>query len=134
TLPAARAATRSRPACAPAASRRAPRAGNERSVFNERRRCRRRAPPPGPGQLAHPLRRGARHEPATRGAFSMSEQAAAAEAQKEGPYRTAADAPKSIVTLRGIHKTFWRGKEPIRVLENLDLDVPNGSFEALMGP
>jgi putative ABC transport system ATP-binding protein len=40
----------------------------------------------------------------------------------------------AIVTLSGIHKTFYRGKEPIHVLENLDLDVPNGSFEALMGP
>ncbi len=40
----------------------------------------------------------------------------------------------SIVTLTGITKTFFRGKEPIPVLENLDLDVPSGSFEALMGP
>jgi len=40
----------------------------------------------------------------------------------------------SIVTLSGINKTFYRGKEPIPVLENLDLDVPSGSFEALMGP
>ncbi len=41
---------------------------------------------------------------------------------------------QSIVTLKGISKTFHRGKEPIHVLENLDLDVPQGSFEALMGP
>jgi putative ABC transport system ATP-binding protein len=41
---------------------------------------------------------------------------------------------ESIVTLSGINKTFYRGKEPIRVLEKLDLDVPSGSFEALMGP
>jgi len=40
----------------------------------------------------------------------------------------------AIVTLTGIKKTFFRGKEPIHVLENLDLDVPAGSFEALMGP
>ncbi len=40
----------------------------------------------------------------------------------------------SIVTLSGIDKTFHRGKEPIHVLEKLDLDVPQGSFEALMGP
>jgi len=56
------------------------------------------------------------------------------DAAEKDPYRTAAPAPKSIVTLRGIFKTFWRGKEPVRVLENLDLDVPEGSFEALMGP
>jgi putative ABC transport system ATP-binding protein len=42
--------------------------------------------------------------------------------------------PESIVTLHGIQKTFHRGKEAIHVLENLDLDVPSGSFEALMGP
>ena len=40
----------------------------------------------------------------------------------------------SIVTLHGINKTFHRGKEAIHVLDNLDLDVPGGSFEALMGP
>jgi putative ABC transport system ATP-binding protein len=40
----------------------------------------------------------------------------------------------SIVTLKGINKTFYRGKEPIHVLDKLDLDVPTGSFEALMGP
>jgi putative ABC transport system ATP-binding protein len=40
----------------------------------------------------------------------------------------------SIVTLKSIAKTFYRGKEPIHVLEKLDLDVPAGSFEALMGP
>jgi putative ABC transport system ATP-binding protein len=57
-----------------------------------------------------------------------------AAAEKEGPYRTAAPGPKPIVKLRGIFKTFWRGKEPVKVLENLDLDVPDGSFEALMGP
>src|SRR2546423_12546188 len=55
-------------------------------------------------------------------------------AGKDGPYRSAAAGPKSIVKLREITKTFWRGKEPVRVLENLDLDVPEGSFEALMGP
>jgi len=40
----------------------------------------------------------------------------------------------SIVTLKGVSKTFYRGKEPIHVLAGLDLDVPSGSFEALMGP
>jgi putative ABC transport system ATP-binding protein len=44
------------------------------------------------------------------------------------------EAAESIVTLSGIDKTFYRGKEPIHVLEKLDLDVPSGSFEALMGP
>jgi putative ABC transport system ATP-binding protein len=41
---------------------------------------------------------------------------------------------KPIVELRGVTKVFYRGKEPLRVLEGIDLDVPEGSFEALMGP
>ena len=41
---------------------------------------------------------------------------------------------KPIVELRGVTKVFYRGKEPLRVLEGIDLDVPDGSFEALMGP
>lgn len=40
----------------------------------------------------------------------------------------------AIVRLKGIVKTFWRGKEPVPVLNGLDLEVPEGSFEALMGP
>ena len=39
-----------------------------------------------------------------------------------------------LVRLRSIKKTYWRGKEPVHVLDGLDLDVPAGSFEALMGP
>jgi putative ABC transport system ATP-binding protein len=39
-----------------------------------------------------------------------------------------------IIRLRGISKTYYRGSEGVRVLENLDLDVPKASFEALMGP
>src|SRR5213078_4906647 len=50
------------------------------------------------------------------------------------PYRGTTTGTESIVTLSKITKTFFRGSEPIRVLEGLDLDVPNGSFEALMGP
>jgi putative ABC transport system ATP-binding protein len=40
----------------------------------------------------------------------------------------------SIVKLRGVTKTYQRGGEAVRVLEDLDLDVPTGSYEALMGP
>jgi putative ABC transport system ATP-binding protein len=39
-----------------------------------------------------------------------------------------------IVTLRAVSKTYARGGEAVQVLEGLDLDVPSGSFEALMGP
>src|SRR5258708_11937747 len=39
-----------------------------------------------------------------------------------------------IVELRGVSKTFYRGREAVPVLENPDLDVPEGAFEAFMGP
>src|SRR5262249_22037158 len=47
----------------------------------------------------------------------------------ETPYRNG-----GIVDLRGVSKTFYRGKEAVPVLENLSLQVPEGAFEALMGP
>ncbi len=53
-----------------------------------------------------------------------------AEAAAEVPGKPA----KSIVELRGVAKTFFRGKEPIHVLEDINLEIPEGSFEALMGP
>lgn len=40
----------------------------------------------------------------------------------------------NIVRARGITKTFKRGAETIHVLHDLDLDIPNGEFLALMGP
>src|SRR5258708_989937 len=39
-----------------------------------------------------------------------------------------------IVTLRGVSKTYARGGESVDVLQGLDLEVPSGSYEALMGP
>ena len=40
----------------------------------------------------------------------------------------------AAVHVRGIEKTFRRGSEEVRVLSQLDLDVPAGDFLALMGP
>ena len=40
----------------------------------------------------------------------------------------------AIVELRGVTKVFFRGKEPLRVLDGINLEVIEGSFEALMGP
>jgi putative ABC transport system ATP-binding protein len=40
----------------------------------------------------------------------------------------------AIVRLTGVSKTYERGDEAVRVLEQLDLEVPTGSYEALMGP
>jgi putative ABC transport system ATP-binding protein len=53
--------------------------------------------------------------------------------REEGVYRGTKEV-QTIVRLRGVSKTYWRGKEPVKVLENLDLEVPDGAFEALMGP
>jgi putative ABC transport system ATP-binding protein len=39
-----------------------------------------------------------------------------------------------MIEIRGLHKTYWRGKERLDVLRGLDLNIADGSFEALMGP
>jgi putative ABC transport system ATP-binding protein len=67
----------------------------------------------------------------------MTEQQAEASASgKAAPaYREKASTEEElIIRLRGISKTYYRGSEGVRVLQNLDLDIPKGSFEALMGP
>jgi putative ABC transport system ATP-binding protein len=38
------------------------------------------------------------------------------------------------ITIRNVQKTFFRGKEPVPVLENVNIDIPEGAFIALMGP
>jgi putative ABC transport system ATP-binding protein len=40
----------------------------------------------------------------------------------------------TLIRLRGVVKAYERGGETLKVLDGLDLDVPNGSYEALMGP
>ncbi len=40
----------------------------------------------------------------------------------------------ALIALKGVNKTFSRGKERLEVLNELDLEIPKGSFEALMGP
>jgi len=39
-----------------------------------------------------------------------------------------------VIRLRGVAKEYERGGETLRILNELDLDVSTGSFEALMGP
>jgi len=53
--------------------------------------------------------------------------------QQESAQRVA-EASVAIVVLKGVSKTYERGNEAVRVLENLDLEIPTGSYEALMGP
>lgn len=41
---------------------------------------------------------------------------------------------EAIVTLKGVTKTYTRGKQAVEVLQSLDLDIAKGDFLALMGP
>ena len=41
---------------------------------------------------------------------------------------------EAIVQLRGVTKTYTRGKQSVEVLKSLDLEVAKGDFLALMGP
>jgi putative ABC transport system ATP-binding protein len=41
---------------------------------------------------------------------------------------------ESLVEIRGLTKTYLRGRERIEVLHGIDLDIPRGDFVALMGP
>jgi putative ABC transport system ATP-binding protein len=40
----------------------------------------------------------------------------------------------SIVELHAVHKTFYRGSEPVPVLQNVELTLDEGAFDALIGP
>jgi putative ABC transport system ATP-binding protein len=44
------------------------------------------------------------------------------------------DASELIVELKGVSKSYERGKESVHVLNDLNLSVKKGSFEAFMGP
>jgi putative ABC transport system ATP-binding protein len=39
-----------------------------------------------------------------------------------------------LAELRGVSRTYQRGKERVEVLHELDLDIPAGDFVAIMGP
>ena len=41
---------------------------------------------------------------------------------------------ESLVQIRGLSKTYTRGKQTVEVLHGIDLDIPRGDFVALMGP
>jgi putative ABC transport system ATP-binding protein len=41
---------------------------------------------------------------------------------------------EAIVQLKGVTKSYTRGKEDVHVLDNLDLTVAKGAYEAFMGP
>jgi putative ABC transport system ATP-binding protein len=58
----------------------------------------------------------------------MSDEAAEKPAEKK------ANGGKAIIKVSGVRKVYQRGKQDIPVLEGIDLEIPEGSFEALMGP
>ncbi len=41
---------------------------------------------------------------------------------------------EAIVSLRGVSKSYTRGKQKVEVLQSLDLNIAQGDFLALMGP
>ncbi|HEY1077502.1 MAG TPA: ABC transporter ATP-binding protein [Fontimonas sp.] len=41
---------------------------------------------------------------------------------------------EAIVSLRGVSKSYVRGKQKVEVLQSLDLNIAKGDFLALMGP
>src|SRR5438309_9666053 len=41
---------------------------------------------------------------------------------------------RPIVEIRGLREVYRRDKQEVTVLDGIDLDIPEGSFEALMGP
>jgi putative ABC transport system ATP-binding protein len=40
----------------------------------------------------------------------------------------------SIIKMKGLRKSYTRGKQDIPVLDGIDLEIDTGAFEALMGP
>jgi putative ABC transport system ATP-binding protein len=62
----------------------------------------------------------------------MEQQAAAQEKVSKAQPRS--ETARPMVELRKVGKTFYRGKEAVVVLKDLDLQVEEGAFEALMGP
>ena len=41
---------------------------------------------------------------------------------------------ENLACLRGVSRTYQKGKEKVEVLHDLDLDIPQGDFVAIMGP
>ena len=41
---------------------------------------------------------------------------------------------ETLARLEGVSRTYQKGKEKVEVLHNLDLDIPEGDFIAIMGP
>lgn len=66
--------------------------------------------------------------------MSTSEETSVRPEEGRNEAKTPRSAAETIISCQGICRTFWRGKERLDVLDGLDLSIPRGSFEALMGP
>ena len=66
----------------------------------------------------------------------MSEEATSAETSKASAKASDTTTAKRspIIVCRKSVRSFWRAKERLDVLDELDLEIAEGSFEALMGP
>jgi putative ABC transport system ATP-binding protein len=67
----------------------------------------------------------------------MSEEATESPSENEDKSEKSTKSAKTrapIIECKGIMRTFWRAKERLDVLDGLDLEIAEGSFEALMGP
>ena len=53
---------------------------------------------------------------------------------REGDSALMTASSEAMVKITGLEKSFTRGNEKLTVLEGLDLEIPEGSFQALMGP
>ena len=56
------------------------------------------------------------------------------EADMAGAAERAPRGARPIVEIRGLRKVYARDRQEVIVLDGIDLDIPEGSFEALMGP
>ena len=100
-----------------------------RGAYRRRRRRARRGADDGdagdsPSRRHHPRRR-----------VGQGEEEVSDERRRRRAERPRQRRPKkAIIKLRGVRKVYERDTQEIPVLEGIDLDVPEGSFEALMGP
>jgi putative ABC transport system ATP-binding protein len=51
-----------------------------------------------------------------------------------GEPAAAAPSEEIVLSLVDVAKSYYKGDQEVRVLDGLDLEVPSGGFEALMGP
>jgi putative ABC transport system ATP-binding protein len=61
----------------------------------------------------------------------MNDQVAMSDSEQKAP---APNKGNAIVRCDRVTKTYWRDKEKVEVLKDLDMQIAEGSFEALMGP